>query len=357
MPICTGSAIATGQPLAESSLRARSRFAETVLVSAISRAMSTEKTPEILAERPPLALIAGPTASGKSDLAVRLALALEAKGRRAVVINADSAQVYADLAVLSARPMHEDMQGIEHRLFGSWDGAQACSAADWAVAAHAEITATQKSGAIPILVGGTGLYIRTLLDGIAPVPEIDPEVRKAVRALPVTLAHAALAIEDPEHAAVLSSSDTARVSRALEVIRSTGRSLKAWQAARVGGISDSVALHPAILLPDREALYARCERRFARMLEAGAVAEVEALLARNIDCALPVMRAIGVPEIAGYLRGEWSFADVQARGARATRNYVKRQFTWLRHQPPAHWSRWELEPFSEMDLFVSLFQI
>lgn len=307
-----------------------------------------------MAERPPLALIAGPTASGKSDLAVRLALALAARGRPALVINADSAQVYADLAVLSARPSEAEMRGVEHRLFGAWDGAQACSAADWAAAARREIDAAHAAGAVPILVGGTGLYIRTLLDGIAPVPEIDPEVRTAVRALPVAEAYAALCREDPDRAAALSPADTTRISRALEVVRSTGRSLAGWQAERVGGIAARMALHPAILLPDRQTLYARCDRRFSRMLAQGAVAEVEALLARGLDPALPVMRAIGVPEIAAYLRGECTLAEAEARGSQATRNYAKRQFTWLRHQPPPEWPRANVEPFSETDLFETL---
>jgi tRNA dimethylallyltransferase len=135
-----------------------------------------------------LALIAGPTASGKSDLAVELALELERRGARGVVINADSAQVYRDLAVLSARPTPEDMRGVEHRLFGAWDGADPCSAADWAAAARREIESAHLAGAVPILAGGTGLYIRTLLEGIAPVPPIEPAIREAVRALPVAQA-------------------------------------------------------------------------------------------------------------------------------------------------------------------------
>jgi tRNA dimethylallyltransferase len=318
--------------------------------------MSTEKSFNSCGDKPPLALIAGPTASGKSDLAVRLALALSVRGRRGVVINADSAQVYADLSLLSARPSTEEMQGVEHRLFGAWDGGQACSAADWAAAARREIETAHGDGTIPILVGGTGLYIRTLLDGIAPVPEIDPEVRAVVRALPVTEAYAALREEDPERAEALSPADSARISRALEVIRSTGRGLKAWQAERSGGIADQLSLHPAILLPDRKTLYERCDRRFARMLELGAVAEVAALLARDLDPALPVMRAIGVPEIAGFLRGEYPIEEAQTRGAQATRNYAKRQFTWLRHQPPADWPRQETEPFFEETLFETLFQ-
>jgi tRNA dimethylallyltransferase len=321
--------------------------------------MSNAETPEIAGglstgSGPPLALIAGPTASGKSDLAVRLALALQAGGRRALVINADSAQVYADLAVLSARPTVEDMQEIEHRLFGAWDGAQACSAADWAAAARQEIEAAHRQGAVPILAGGTGLYIRTLLDGIAPVPEIDPQVRETVRALPVAEAYAALRREDPERARALSPADASRVARSLEVVRSTGRGLAEWQAERSGGIGDRVTLHPAVLLPERRALYDRCDRRFAHMLECGAIAEVEALLARGLDPALPVMRAIGVREIAGYVAGEWTFDEARARGAQATRNYAKRQFTWLRHQPPPAWGRHEEEPFALGDVFVSL---
>ena len=160
-----------------------------------------------------VALIAGPTASGKSDLAVALALELAGRGSRGVVINADSAQVYRDLRVLSARPTEEEMQGVEHRLFGAWDGAEPCSAADWAAAAKREIEDTQLVGAVPILVGGTGLYLRTLLDGIAPVPPIDPAIRATVRALPVTEAYAALQAEDPERAAALNPGDTARIDR------------------------------------------------------------------------------------------------------------------------------------------------
>ena len=302
----------------------------------------------------PVALIAGPTASGKSDLAVRLALALARHGRRAVVINADSAQVYADLAVLSARPTTREMRGIEHRLFGAWDGAQACSAADWAAAARAEIERARRQGAVAILVGGSGLYIRALIEGIAPVPAIDPAVRAEVRALDVEAAHAALVAEDPARAAKLAPTDAARIARALEVVRATGRPLAHWQAQRTGGIDGAVTLHPAILLPDRDLIYTRCDARFAAMLEAGAIPEVEALLARRLDSSLPVMRAIGVSEIAGMVRGYWSQAEAEARGAQATRNYAKRQFTWLRHQPPAQWPRHRADNFDESVIFATL---
>jgi tRNA dimethylallyltransferase len=316
--------------------------------------MSTEDSFEDGANLSPLALIAGPTASGKSDLAVRLALALEERGTPAVVINADSAQVYADLAVLSARPSGEDMRGVPHGLFGTWDGAVACSAADWAEAAKREIALAHAAGTVPILVGGTGLYIRTLLDGIAPVPPIDPEVRGAVRAMPTAEAYAALQQEDPPRADKLDAADAARIARALEVVRSTGRTLAEWQEHRDGGIGGTVNLHPAILLPDRAALYARCDLRFERMLDGGAVAEVSALLARGLDPDLPVMRAIGVAEIAGLLRNEWPRQEALRRGAQATRNYAKRQFTWLRHQLPAEWPRTEMQNYDPACLFETL---
>ncbi|MCT2400532.1 tRNA (adenosine(37)-N6)-dimethylallyltransferase MiaA [Novosphingobium mangrovi (ex Huang et al. 2023)] len=321
----------------------------------MSTANSLDATFDLAAgDRPPLALIAGPTASGKSDCAVALAQELERRGRRAVIVNADSSQVYADLTVLSARPTREDMGGIEHRLFGAWDGAQACSAADWTRAARETIAEIHGEGAVPILVGGTGLYIRTLLEGIAPVPPIDPQVREAVRALPVEEAYAALLIEDPERAARLAPADSTRVARALEVVRSSGHSLAYWQARTTGGIGHGVTLFPAILLPERQALYARCDLRFQRMIERGAMDEVEALLARGLDPDLPVMRAIGVPELAGVAADSWSLDEAITRGAQATRNYAKRQYTWLRHQPPKDWPRIEFQNFYNIDINIIL---
>jgi tRNA dimethylallyltransferase len=304
--------------------------------------------------KPPLALIAGPTASGKSDLAVRLAQLLEARGRRAVVINADSAQVYADLAVLSARPAAEDMAGIEHRLFGTWDGAQACSAADWAAAARSEIAAAQTVGAVPILVGGTGLYLGTLLDGIAPVPAIDPAIRQTVRAMDPADAWTALQSEDPVRARKLAAGDRSRIARALEVVRSTGRTLSEWQCERVGGISAGIALYPAVLLPPRTELYQRCDRRFAAMVERGALDEVAALRSRELDRDLPVMRAIGVRELGEVLDGTASMEAAIRTGAQATRNYAKRQYTWFTHQPPAEWPRIHKRNYDPHELFVTL---
>jgi len=285
---------------------------------------------------PPLALIAGPTASGKSALALELA-----KRSGGVVINADSAQVYRDLRIVTASPSPDDEAEAEHRLYGTRDGALPCSAADWAADAKAEIERAHAAGRLPILAGGTGLYIRTLLDGIAPVPPIEPAVRVEVRALAVDDAFVALAREDADSAARLRRTDRTRVARALEVVRSTGRSLAAWQEERRGGIAGTVRLAPLILLPPRDWLYARCDERFEKMMSDEGLAEVRSLLARGLDAALPVMRAIGVAEIAAYLGGVLSRDEALERGRIATRRYAKRQYTWFRRQPPADWPRLE----------------
>jgi tRNA dimethylallyltransferase len=288
------------------------------------------------APRPPLALIAGPTASGKSALA--LALAQQIKG---VIVNADSAQIYRDLRVLSAAPNEEERKRAEHRLYGVHDGALPCSAADWAAVAGQEIADVHASGRTPILVGGTGLYVRTLLNGIAPVPAIDPQVRARIREIPVVENWAKLRTLDPEATARIKPADTARINRALEVILSTGRTLREWQKQREGGIADKVGLRPLILLPPRKWLYARCDERFPHMVDEGAVAEVEALLARRLNPNLPVMRAIGVSELSAYLLGHTSLDQAIAVGQQATRRYAKRQYTWFAHQPPADWPRFQ----------------
>jgi tRNA dimethylallyltransferase len=281
-----------------------------------------------------VALIAGPTASGKSALALQVAEQCDG-----VLVNADASQVYADLALLSARPSAEEMARAPHRLFGHVDGAEACSAARWAEEAKAAIAEVHAAGKLPILVGGTGLYIRTLLDGIAPVPEIDPAIRAAVRAMAVTESHAALSREDPAAAARLNAADTTRVARALEVVRSTGRPLAAWQEQRVGGIGEGIALTPLLLLPDRDWLIERCDARFDAMIAGGAVEEVDALLARRLSEELPVMRAIGVRPIADWLAGRIDKAEMAERAKTDTRRYAKRQYTWFANQSPGHWPR------------------
>ena len=293
---------------------------------------------------PPVALIAGPTASGKSGLALALA---EATG--GVVINADSAQLYRDIPILSAAPSRADRARAAHRLYGVRSGANPCSAAEWARIAKGEIAELHFTGRLPILVGGTGLYLRTLLDGIAPVPPIDPAIRAAVRAASVSENLAALSGLDPVAAASLNPGDTTRIARALEVVRSSGRTLASWQERSEGGIGAVIALQPLILLPPRDWLIERCDRRFAAMVEGGAVAEVEALLARNLHPQLPVMRAIGVPELGAMIRGELTREQAIAAGQLATRRYAKRQYTWFSNQPPTDWPRFA-EPLGDGNL-------
>ena len=258
-----------------------------------------------------------------------------------VIINADSAQIYRNLPILSAAPSNEDRCRAEHRLYGVRDGAEPCSAADWAAMAKGEIARLHADGQLPILVGGTGLYLRTLLEGIAPVPAIDPAVRAEVRAASVAENVKALKNLDPVAAARLNPGDTTRIARALEVVKSTGRTLAEWQGRREGGIGNVINLRPLILLPPRPWLYERCDRRFAAMVESGAVTEVERLLARGLDPQLPVMRAIGVVELSAMLREEMNLTQAIAAGQQATRRYAKRQYTWFAHQPPSDWPRFK----------------
>jgi tRNA dimethylallyltransferase len=300
--------------------------------------------------KPPVALIAGPTASGKSALA--LALAERTGG---AIVNADSAQLYRDLPILSAAPSAMERTLADHRLYGIRNGADPCSAADWAEMARAEIARLHEQDRVPILVGGTGLYLRTLLDGIAPIPPIDPDIRAEVRSADVAQNFAALGSLDPGAASSLNPGDTTRIARALEVVRSTGRTLGQWQQTREGGIGDRTKLKPLVLLPPRPWLYERCNQRFLAMVEQGALAEARALLARDLDPQLPVMRAIGVAELGAHLRGELSLDQAIAAGQQATRRYAKRQYTWFANQPPTNWPRFE-EPLEEatMDRALAL---
>ena len=277
-----------------------------------------------------LIIVAGPTASGKSALALALAGAFDG-----TIVNADSMQVYRDLRVLTARPDDAALAGAPHRLDGILDGSELCSAARWAALAHGEIAAAQASGRLPIVVGGTGLYLRTLLHGIAAVPEIPDEVREAARALHRDLGgeafRAELARLDPAAAARLPAGDSQRLVRAYEVVTATGRTLGDWQRAG----AESVPRYDNrqfVLLPPRDALYAACDGRLQAMIEAGALDEVRALMARDLPPEMPIRKAVGVPELARYLAGTLDLATAIAAAQQATRNYAKRQFTWFRHQ-------------------------
>lgn len=287
----------------------------------------------------PVIVVAGPTASGKSALAMEIAEAF-----RGVVINADSMQIYADLRVLTARPSQAEERRVPHRLYGVLDGAEKCSAGRWRGMALAEIARARASGLLPVLCGGTGLYLQALMHGIAPVPAVPDDIRQRATALHAQLGgpafHARLAERDPVMAARLHPGNTQRLIRAWEVMDATGRSLAAWQEdarkgghmAVAGGSAGGLDFLSFVLLPARAPLSAACDGRFRQMVEAGAPEEVRALVARGLDPALPVMKALGVRELAAYLAGETGLEEAIDRAQRETRRYAKRQMTWFRHQ-------------------------
>jgi tRNA dimethylallyltransferase len=279
--------------------------------------------------KPPVLIIAGPTASGKSALALELAATFGG-----TVINADSMQIYRDLSILTARPDAAAEERTPHRLYGFLDAAERGSAAQWRALALDEIADATRAGRLPILVGGTGLYLRALEKGLAPVPDIPEPIRREAIELYRRLGGVAfrerLAELEPEGARRLSPGDRQRLMRAWEVVRATGTALGTWQQAP----------HPLspyrfrmiLLTRPREELYAACETRFVRMIEAGGLAEAAALAARGLDPDLPAMKALGVPELMAHLRGEMPLTAAVAAAQRATRQYAKRQMTWFRHQ-------------------------
>ena len=280
--------------------------------------------------RIPLIVVAGPTASGKSALAVGIA---ESVG--GAVINADSMQVYRELKILTARPGQEDFDRAPHRLYGFRALNDPCSAAVWRALAVAAITEVWAAGQVPILCGGTGFYIRALLEGIAPIPEISNVVRAASRELHGSLGgvafRARLAQRDPVMAARLADGDGQRLVRAFEVIEATGRSLAEWQADDLESTSNFDAL-TIVLMPERPPLYATCDARFHEMMRRGALAEASAVAALDLDPTLPGMKALGLPELLSCLHDEISMETAIKLAQRATRRYAKRQTTWFRHQ-------------------------
>jgi tRNA dimethylallyltransferase len=277
----------------------------------------------------PVVVIGGPTASGKSDLALRMA-----ERFAGTVINGDAMQVYRELKVLTARPSDADLARAPHRLYGVLSARERCTAAQWRTMALEAIGDARRDGRLAIVVGGTGLYLRALMEGLAPVPEVPADIREGAvarhRALGGAAFHAELAGLDPEMAARLKPGDTQRLIRAWEVVTATGRSLASFQRLP---IAESGLRFAAIrLLPPRDALYAACDARCLRMVEEGALDEVRALLALGLDPSLPAMKSLGVRELAAYIRGEADREDAIARFQQTTRNYAKRQVTWFRHQ-------------------------
>lgn len=278
---------------------------------------------------PLLPIVAGPTASGKSALALGLAAKLGG-----TVVNMDAMQCYADLLVLTARPTAADEAIVPHALYGVLGAAEATSAAWWRNAAIAALDAARMAGRVPILCGGTGMYLSALLRGIADIPPIPETVRAEARTL--LAAHGPAWLHgrlDPASAAKLRPTDSQRISRAYEVLLATGRGIAAWQQTAPAPLA-GWAPRLIVLDPPRPDLRAAIEARFAAMLEAGAVDEVRALLAQPLPADLPILRAHGVPELSAYLKGEISLDEAACRAVLATAQYTKRQATWFRHQNP-----------------------
>ena len=281
----------------------------------------------------PVILLAGPTASGKSALA--LALAEKFGG---TIINADSMQVYRDLRLITARPSVEEERRMPHALYGHVDAAENYSVGAWRSEAAAELAMAERESRAAIVVGGTGLYFNALTRGLTTMPPIPKQVRDDVRARLKSDGAAALHDElkrlDPHAAARLNRGDRARISRALEVMVATGRSIRDWHEDAKPDGPDSLRAVRIFLSPERDELARRIGARFDAMIEAGAIEEVRALMARNLDPSLPAMKAHGVPWLIRQLRGEITLAQAVEGAKRDTRQYTKRQETWFRNQLP-----------------------
>jgi tRNA dimethylallyltransferase len=278
-------------------------------------------------------LIAGPTASGKSARAIALA-----REKNGVVINADSMQVYRDLPILSARPSEVEVRESPHLLFGHIGAERNYSVGQWLADARSALDESRRLGRLPIFVGGTGMYFKALLQGLSPIPAVPEEVRSRIRAeyegWPPDLLHARLRELDPQTAARLRPSDPQRLLRALEIYAATGAPLAAFQGAREKPLVEANHCQCLFMAPDRPELRRRIDARFDAMIAAGAVEEVRRLMARQLDPALPAMRAVGVPGLLEFLRGETRLEAAVERGKRDSRRYARRQFTFARTQLP-----------------------
>jgi tRNA dimethylallyltransferase len=285
---------------------------------------------------PKITLIAGPTASGKSRLAMDMAASTGA-----VILNADSQQLYADLRMLSARPSQADEAEAEHRLYGVADAAEAWSVGRWTREVLPVLAELVDAGRPALLVGGTGLYFTALTKGLADIPEVPDQVRDAVAAAfddeGEPLFRRRLAALDPAAAARIEQGDRQRLTRAMAVADHTGRALSDWTADTTPLLAPG-SWTGLVVEPDRERLYANCDLRVGLMVEQGAVEEVRALMARDLSPDLPAMKAVGVREFAAHLAGETTLDQAIDATRQSTRNYAKRQLTWFRNQTPG-WRR------------------
>jgi len=284
---------------------------------------------------PPAIVITGPTGSGKSSLAVAIA-----ESCFGTIINADAMQVYRELRVLTARPSLADEARVPHRLYGCLSAAERCSVGRWLEMARDAIADARNDGRIPVIVGGTGLYINALIHGISPIPDVPEHIRTQVQdeyeRLGGTAFRAALAARDPAAASRLPDHDRLRLARAMEVATATGRTLAEWQTANPPRPVIDARFTTLAVVPERQQLYAHLDRRFDRMLASGAIAEVRELLSLKFDVRLPAMKALGVRELAAYIKGQTDIGTASSKAKQMTRRYAKRQITWIRHQLSGH---------------------
>ncbi len=284
----------------------------------------------------PIVIVTGPTTSGKTAYAVQLAEhVIKERQQNVIIINADSQQIYADLPILTAQPTRKEQRGVPHRLFGFWPGDVQYDAARWLEDVQNEINAAHAEGAMPMLVGGTGLYINALTKGLVQVPDIAAEIREAVRSLSAEQAFASLQKEDVAMAEKLKPNDTQRIYRALEVLRSTGKSLLAWQAEPTKPAYDTAQCYTILLQPDRQEMYDRANKRVYAMLEEGLLEEVEATLKKYPYDGTPaaaIHTVHGFRAFADYLQQKHSLEEAINITQTDTRHYIKRQTTWFTHQ-------------------------
>jgi tRNA dimethylallyltransferase len=276
-------------------------------------------------------ILSGPTASGKSALALVIARACNA-----VIINCDSKQLYAEIPIITAQPTAAEKAEVPHDLYGVISVAEDCSVGRWVEMAKIVIDKVHAAGKLPLLVGGTGMYVKALTEGIPEMPDIDEEIRRNARSCMLEMGSEAmyetLEKEDPVMAARLEKNDSQRITRAYEVLKQTGKSLDWWQKQPAKTVYPPENFLKFFLSPPREVVYANCNTRFEKMMEAGVMQEIAALDAMGLSPELPSMKAHGVPELLAYLHGEMSLEDAIDQAQKNTRHYIKRQFTWFRHQ-------------------------
>lgn len=276
---------------------------------------------------PKIIIVAGPTASGKTSFSIKLAKSLDGE-----IINADSLQVYSEIPILSAQPNMKERENIPHHLFSYITGNEEYNVSKWIEDASKTINNIKK---LPILVGGTGLYLKHLVFGISSIPEINEDIRNQARELLSKIGnldfHQILKEIDPEAAAKIDINNSKRALRAFEVMKSTGKSIHYWQKQNISYFPLS-SFKLIILIPDREILYKNCNKRFLEMLENGALEEVKKLIAKGYNPYNTVLKSHGTPELSKYLSGEWSIEQATERSQQVVRNYAKRQITWFKHQ-------------------------